>query len=139
MDVKKYLGRIGRLNDEIENKLAERNKLFADAVNPAAICYSERVQSSSSSGNVSKITEKYVDIDRQIMKRIRELEEIISTIEQLDDIEYNVIHKRYVQGMMLTSIANKSGKSYTVVAHAHQDGLMHLQEILDEREKANEK
>ena len=51
--------------------------------------------------------EKYVDIDRKIAGYTREIQEIICTIEMLEHDEYDVLHKKYVQGMTLKAIARK--------------------------------
>ena len=77
--------------------------------------------------------EKYVDIDRQIAGYTREIQEIIRTIEMLDHDEYDVLHKKYVQGMTLRGVARKREKSYSWVSHVHGNALMSLQIILDMR------
>lgn len=136
MNAKRYLLKIRRLYDEIENKTAERNKLFSDAVYPSAINYDEHVKTFVNGNRTTEIIEKCADLDKQIQTRLEQLDEIIKTLELLDDIEYNVIHKMYVQGMSRQTISKKIHYSRSQIFRIEQSAIAHLQEILDYKEGA---
>ena len=59
--------------------------------------------------------------------------QIINTIEQLSAEEYDLLHRKYIQGFDLVAIAKKRGKSYSWATTVHSQALKHLQAILDAR------
>ena len=134
MDARRYMERVGELKEIIDNKIEERTRLYLEAVSTGTSGNGERVQTSTGAGAMTGTVEKYVDIDRQIAGYTREIQEIICTIEMLEHDEYDVLHKKYVQGMTLRDVAQKREKAYSTTAHTHSRALRHLQEILDIRE-----
>lgn len=134
MDARRYMERVGELKEIIDNKIEERTRLYLEAVSTGTSGNGERVQTSTGAGAMTGTVEKYVDIDRQIAGYTREIQEIICTIEMLEHDEYDVLHKKYVQGMTLRDVARKRKKAYSTTAHTHSIALIHLQEILDIRE-----
>lgn len=126
--------RVEQLREIIENKIEERKQLYQDATSTGSLIGGERVQTSGTAGKMTGIIEKYVELDRQINKHMDEMMEIIHTIELLGHDEYDVLHKKYVQGMTLRDVARKREKAYSTTAHTHSRALRHLQEILDIRE-----
>ena len=134
MDARRYMERVGELKEIIDNKIEERTRLYLEAVSTGTPGNGERVQTSTGDGAMTGTVEKYVDIDRQIAGYTREIQEIICTIEMLEHDEYDVLHKKYVQGMTLRDVARKREKAYSTTAHTHSRALRHLQEILDIRE-----
>ena len=127
MDARRYMERVEELKEIIDNKIEERTRLYLEAVSTGTSGNGERVQTSTGDGAMTGTVEKYVDIDREI-------QEIICTIEMLEHDEYDVLHKKYVQGMTLRDVARKREKAYSTTAHTHSRALIHLQEILDIRE-----
>ena len=134
MDARRYMERVGELEEIINNKIEERTRLYQEAVSTGSSGNGERVQTSAGAGTMTGSVEKYVDIDRQIAGCIHRIQEIIRTIELLEHDEYDVLHKKYVQGMTLRDVARKREKAYSTTAHTHSRALRHLQEILDARE-----
>ena len=61
-------------------------------------------------------------------------QEVIKTIEQLPAIEYDVLHKIYVQYKEFYEIADAMKKSYSWVTTIHGRGLAKVQKIIDNSE-----
>lgn len=135
MDARRYMERVEELKEIIDNKIEERTRLYLEAVSTGTSGKGERVQTSTGAGAMTGTVEKYVDIDRKIAGYTREIQEIICTIEMLEHDEYDVLHKKYVQGMTLRDVARKREKAYSTTAHTHSRALRHLQEILNIRER----
>ena len=134
MDARRYMERVEELKEIIDNKIEERTRLYLEAVRTGTSGKGERVQTSTGAGAMTGTVEMYVDIDRQIAGYTREIQEIICTIEMLEHDEYDVLHKKNVQGMPHRDVARKRETAYSTTAHTHSRALIHLQEILDIRE-----
>ena len=139
MTAKRYMMRVGELQEIINNKYEERTRLYLEAVSTGTSGNGERVQTSAGAGAMTRTVEKYVDIDWQIAGYTREIQEIIRTIEMLEHDEYDVLHKKYVQGMTLRDVSRKRKKSYSWVSHVHGNALISLQMILDRRKGEGQK
>lgn len=143
MKSKDYLLQISRIDRLIENKIVELEQWKAVAISTTAYSEGDRVQSSGSKQKMADAVCRYLQMEDEINAEIDKLadlkKEVISTIEQLpSNDEYDVLHKRYVQGKELQDIANDfKGKevSYSNITTIHGRALKHLQIILDERER----
>lgn len=164
MNAKAYLLRLIKIEKMIENKRAE--KLYWQGIaysvtagggtvqikdkNGKAIVHGvEKVQSSGSQQKMASAVDRYVDIEREIDECTRRLEEerqkIISMIERLDAIPYDILSKMYVgiineedrkrHYMNLQEIADLYGKSYSWADKNHRAAVRELQKILKECEE----
>ena len=137
MEAKKFLNQLKKLDKLIENKLAEKDQWKAMSTGTSANMYGERVQSSGSKSKMADAVEKYVDLEREINERIDQLIDermnVIGVIEQLNTVEYDLLHKMYVQYYTLYEIADMYGKSYSWATTIHGRALVNVQKILDER------
>lgn len=135
MRAKDFLRRPEKLELKLKNKMAEREQLRTLALSVTAVMGGERVKSSGSSQKMSSAVEKMVDMDEEINSLVDELvgikREIASVIEQLNPTEYDLLHKRYIQGMSFYEIANQKGKEYSWVTTVHGRALKSVQSILD--------
>jgi predicted phosphodiesterase len=59
--------------------------------------------------------------------------DVVTVIEMLDVVEYDLLHKVYVQYLTLDEASYKMGKSYTWATTTHKRALADVQKILDER------
>ena len=100
----------------------------------------ERVQTSSSQQKMADSVCRYIDIESEINKSIDKLidtkRDIIGVIEQLKLVEYDILHKHYVQYLTLYEIAELYGKTYSWITSVHGRALNNVQKILDERNNA---
>jgi DNA-directed RNA polymerase specialized sigma subunit len=135
-----YLEQVDKLNAMIENKTAESAQWRSIALGVTANSEGERVQSSSSQQKMADAINRVVDLQAEINCLIDRLIdtklEIIKTIEQLNATEYDVLHKRYIQGMTFDEVGAAKGKSKSWATTVHGRALQNLNVILDEREKA---
>ena len=64
--------------------------------------------------------------------------EVTSLIEKLKPIDYDFLHKVYVQQLTLYDVAALNGKSYSWATTIHGIALNNAQILLDEKEIKNE-
>ena len=93
----------------------------------------EKVQSSGSNQKMADAINDYVDLENDtngIKELIEKRDEIIKNIEKLNTVEYDVLHKLYVQNMDLIEIAESYDKSYSWATSTHGRALKNLQKIM---------
>lgn len=136
-EAKKYLLQIQKLDKLIENKLLEAEHWRLVATGITTVSDSERVQSSGSKHKMEDAVCRYLtmeqEIDEAIGRLIDKKQEIIETIEQLEVIEYDVLHKKYVQFKEWYEIADDLNKSYSWVITVHGKALANVQKILNKK------
>lgn len=138
MKAKEYLRRVVKINMMINNKMYESLQWKSIALGTTAPTTGERVQSSSSSkSKMADAMDKYIDIQAEINADIDKLiaakQEIIGVIEQLPAMEYDVLHKVYIQLKTFDVVAVESDHSYSWVTTVHGRALKHVQELLDKK------
>ncbi len=136
MNAKDFLKQIKKLDKLIENKMIEVQQWkeiaqSTTASNPSA----DRVQSSSNPHRISDAIDRYIDLEQEINRYVDELVDtkkaVISVIEQLEALEYDILHKLYVQNFTLYDVADKYDRSYSWVTTIHGHALKNVQKILD--------
>ena len=134
-----YLEQIDKLNAMIENKAAEVVQWRGVALGITTNTEGELVQSSGSQQKMADAINRVIDLQAEINGMIDKLidlkQEIIRTIELLNATEYDVLHKRYIQGMTFDEIGAAKHKSKSWATTIHGRALQNLNKILDEREK----
>lgn len=132
-----YLEQVDKLNAMIENKMAEVKQWRDIALGITSNSEGERVQSSGSKQKMADALDRVVDMQAEINNLIDSLidlkQEIIRTIELLNATEYDVLHKRYIQGMAFDEVGASKGKSKSWATTVHGRALQSLNKILDER------
>ena len=129
-----FLQQIGKYEVIIHNKLIEVKQWKALAENTSSILTPDKVQTSGSKQKMAEAVEKYVTIEHEINDYIDKLydakKEVLSKIEQLEPVEYDVLHKIYVQFMTFQDVADAYVKSYSWACKQHTKALESLEEIL---------
>lgn len=137
MKAKEYLKQLEKLDTIINNKLVEKEQWKAIAMGVTANSEGERVQSSGRPSKMADAIDKCVDMETEIDSLVDKLvamkHDITSVIEQLNATEYDVLHKRYVQYLSYTEIAETKDRDYNWVTTVHGRALKNVQRILDER------
>ena len=135
MRAKDFLQSALKIDKMIENKMYEKSQWVAIATSTTANCNGERVQSSGSKHKMADAVEKYMELEKEIDRCIDELvkkkNEIIKIIEQLPAVEYDLLHKIYIQGKTLYGFADENNKTYSSVTTLHGSALKKVQDILD--------
>ena len=137
MQAQEFLRQLKKLDIMIQNKLIEKEQWRTIATGTTAQIGGERVQTSSSQQKMADAVGKYVDMEKEIDRIIDTLvdtrQDVIKVIERLDLIEYDVLHKRYVQYLTFDEIADKCDKTYSHITTIHGRALKNVQKILDAR------
>lgn len=137
MNAKAFLQQIEKLDTLIANTEVDVQFWRDLATNTAVNMSGERVQSSGNHDTTEKAICTYLDLEAENEKRIKELaairRDIISVIEQLKPVEYDLLHLVYVQRKTLMDVAIKHDRSYSWATTTHSIALKHVQKILDER------
>lgn len=140
MKAKEYLQQLKKLDVMIGNKMIEIDQWQAIATGTTACSEGERVQASGSQQKMADAVTRYMDIqaelDADIDRFIDTKKEVIRTIEELEPMEYDLLHMIYVQYLTLNDVADKYEKSYSSITTIHGRALKQVQRILDERDKA---
>lgn len=150
---KEFLMQLKKLDKLIENKLAERDQWLSMATSTTAAAAPEtgiRVQSSGNQQKMASAVERYIDIEADINACIDRLydekQKIIKVIEQLDLIQYDILHKMYVgvrkhhktHYLSFDEIADLYDRSYSWATTMHGIALKNVQKIIDEKGNENE-
>lgn len=134
-----YLEQVDKLNAMIENKMAEVKQWRDVALGITTNTEGERVQSSGSQQKMADAINRVIDLQAEINSMIDRLidlkQKIIKTIEELNATEYDVLHKRYIQGMTFDEIGAVKNKSKSWATTVHGRALQNLNKILDETER----
>lgn len=138
MTAKDYLRQLGKLDKLIENKLAEKRRWRDIAMGGgSSFSMEDRVQTSGNQQKMADAVCRYITIEEEINQTVDRLidkrREVIETIEQLSTMEYDLLHKVYVQYMCLQEAADMMGKSYSWATTVHGRALKHLDAILQKR------
>lgn len=140
MLAKDYLQQVEKLDIMINNKLAEKRQWLDMALSITANIGGDRVMTSGGAQSkmadaVAKCVDIEAEIDRLVEEFVDKKKEIVRVIETVDSpIEYDILHKRYIQKMSLTDIAERYGREYTWATTTHGRALQSLQKILDKNE-----
>ena len=131
-----YLERVEMIDSIIKNKLIEQRQWKDIALGITANMGSERVQSSGSQSKMADAIAKCVDMEAEIDRLIDELidvkKKVIEAIEKVDSpIEYDLLHRKYIQFQTLQEIADHYGYDYGWATTNHGRALKSLQAILD--------
>lgn len=137
MDAKEFLRQPEKLDVRIKNKLIEQQQWRDLALGITANMDGERVQSSGTKTKMADAIDKCIDMETEIDRLIDELidtkKKVIEAIERLDSpVEYDVLHRRYIQYQSLQDVAAHYGYDYGWATTTHGRALRSLQKILEE-------
>lgn len=135
MNAREFLNQLRKLDNLIQNKIAEKEQWKSISKNITPLSNGERVQASSEQQKMADAVIKYIDLETEIEKLIDLLvdkrKEIISIIEQVDNsLQYNVLNKHYVQYKPFTVIAEEEHYSYAYILEIHRKSLKEVEKIL---------
>lgn len=137
MDAKEFLRLPEKLDVRIKNKLIEQQQWRDLALGITANMDGERVQSTGTKTKMADAIDKCVDMEAEIDRLIDELvdtkKKVIEAIEKLDSpVEYDMLHRRYIQYQSLQEVADHYGYDYGWATTTHGRALKSLQAILED-------
>lgn len=138
MDAKEFLRQPEKLDVRIRNKLIEKQQWHDMALGITANMDGERVQSSGAKSKMADAIDRCVDMEAEIDSLVDNLieikKEVVQTIERLySPIEYDVLHKRFIQYKTLQEIADEYKKDYGWAKSTCKRAVRHVQALLDEK------
>ena len=139
MNAERYVRQVEKLDKLIHNKKIEKEQWQEMAMNSSSVNDGDRVKATANQQKMADAVHHMVDIEREIDDAIEVFAnikmEVISTIEMLDAVEYDILHKIYIQYIDIADVADEYGKSYTWANAKRNIALKQIQKILDERGK----
>lgn len=133
MDVVEWLEQVGKLDELINGKMQEREKLIALATKCTANM-DGMPHGSGISDPVGTIGDKLVELSREtdavIDRYIEQRQKVITALEQLPAKEYGALHRHYILFMSWEDTALDMGKSTTQVYRYRDSGIARLSKIV---------
>lgn len=134
MTTRQYLHQIENYDNRIKNKLIEEEQLNSLSTSVSAIPIREKVQTSVKHDPMGDMIAKIFDLRDEISKMAAEFlekkQEIIRTIEQVDDpVLYNILFKHYVEYKSLVRIADEMGYSEIHMKRMHLKAIAEVKKI----------
>lgn len=97
MTTKEYLGQIGRLNKQIQNKLADIYQLRSMACSVTMANENDRVQTSSDKDKIGMFVTRIVQAEKECDELIDRRVYIVAQIDKIEDAEmYDVLAQKYI-------------------------------------------
>lgn len=136
MNVQKLLEQVKKLDQLIDAKLAERQRLIEIATDISAKPYDGMPHSNT--GTVSQKMQNAVvsliDLEQETNKLIDKYidykQEIVKSLERLPDKEYGVLHRYYIRYMTVEQIAEDMGYSVRQVLRIKKKSLQNLEDVI---------
>ena len=136
MNVQVWLEQLKKLDELINAKLAERQRLIDIATD-----ISSRAPDGIPPTNTGIVSQKMqdavislIDLEKQINKLIDDYvnykNKVIKTLEKLPSKEYGVLHRYYVRGMTIRKIAEDMNYSERQILRIKEKALMNLEVVL---------
>jgi DNA-directed RNA polymerase specialized sigma subunit len=130
MTAEQYLENYKKLETMVANKRVERQRKLEQATDITSKLTDIKVKSSGSKQKVADAAIDCATIDKRIEELEAEMQEIIDTIEQLPELQYDILHKHYIQYMTLGEIANIRNYSKSWVEKTHRKALDAVESLL---------
>lgn len=137
MNVQEWLEQVRKLDQLIDAKLAEREKLIAMAtdISPRPL----DGMPFSNTGMVSKKVENAVinlimlagEIDKLVDKYVDYKQEVVKTLEKLPEKEYGVLHRHYIRYMTWEEVAEDMGYSTVQVWRIKKNAFKILEDVIE--------
>lgn len=132
MDVLEKLEHVRKLDELINAKIAERDRIIAIATNISPSPMDG--MPFSDTGTVSQKIENAVvnlimleqELDRIIDEYVNCKQEVVKMLEKLPAMEYGVLHRYYIQHMTWEQVASDMDYSTTQVWRFKNSGLKHV-------------
>ena len=132
MDTKQYLQQISRLDEIINNKLAEIAQLRELATSICAVKNNEKVQTTPNFDKIGtaicRIEKAEEEIDKLVDEYVDKKNLIISQIEGIkDETYYEILFARYIEKKNFEKIANEMTYSFRNITRIHGRALQEFE------------
>lgn len=131
-DLDKYLEYIKSIDSKINRKQYDYDMWFQTAKGVSSVEFGERVQTSGSKQKMEYAVARYIEIEKEIVALLEQKAKFIRLIEQLNENEYEVLHRIYIQGHSVKDIQRDKEKSYSWVNTMHRRAKRNLAKLKGE-------
>jgi hypothetical protein len=137
MDVLEWLGQVKKLDQLIDAKIAERQRLIdmAEDICSKPLDGMPHTFTGVVSRKVENAVVQLVDLERELNKLIDQYvdykQNVVKVLEQLPDKEYGVLHRFYIRGMTLEDIAEDMGYCTRQISRIKESGLQKLEDVIE--------
>lgn len=133
-DVQAWLEQVGKLNELINAKIAERDQVWALATKitptlddmPRGSGISDKVGDGG-----TRLADLKDELDDLIDVYVDFKQEVIRKLETLPAKEFGVLHRVYIRGMAMTDVADDMHYSRTQVYRIHDNGIKMLHDVIE--------
>ena len=136
MDACEYLLQVRQMDEKINAKLAERQRLIdiAENISPRPM----DGMPFSNTGTVSQTMQNAVinlvmlsqEIDRLIDQYVDKKQEVLKVLEQLPEMDYAVLHRYYIRGMTIEQIAEDMDYCERQILRIKKKALQNLEVVI---------
>lgn len=136
MDACEYLLQVRQMDEKINAKLAERQRLIdiAENISPRPM----DGMPFSNTGTVSQTMQNAVinlvmlsqEIDRLIDQYVDKKQEVLKVLEQLPETDYAVLHRYYIRGMTIEKIAEDMDYCERQILRIKKKALQNLEVVI---------
>lgn len=134
MNVREWLEGLKKLDELIDAKIAEKERVRALMVNTVG-SLDGMPHAPGITDKVGNLTVKLITLEEElnalIDKYVDDKAEIVKAIEQLPDREYGVIHRYYIRRMTLEQAAEDMGYCTMQIWRIKENGLDILQDVME--------
>lgn len=136
MNAERYLNQVKKLDQLIDAKLAERDRLKELATDISAKPIDGMPHSNT--GTVAQTMQNAVinlimleqEIDKLIDKYVDYKQQVVKSLEKLDANEYGVLHRYYIRYMTWEQIADDMGYCRQQIWRLKKKGLKNLEDVI---------
>lgn len=135
MNAKDYLKQVLLLEEKITQKQMRYDEILRTATSIKAIGYNEeKVQTSSTTDDISNVVIRYMELQEEINHDIDNFidvkNKVITEIQALSNVKFvNLLFMRYIQGKRLDEIAASLNYSYQYARELHSCALKAFAEV----------
>lgn len=134
MDIVAWLEQVGKLDQLIDAKIAERERVRALAVNTVG-SMDGMPHAPGVTDKVGNMTVKLISLEEELNALIDEYvdrkQEVVKALEALPEREYGVLHRYYIRGMTWEQVADDIGYCTTQIWRIKTNGLKLLQDAIE--------
>lgn len=132
-----YLEQVDACESRIENKITEIQRLEAMATNISSHLSEVKVSSTPNPQRIQEVWTRLIEAQAELMDEVDRLIalkiEVISILEKLPPIEYDVLYKIYISHYSVQQVAEKKNYTRQGIYDIKDRALEKLQKILDSR------
>ncbi len=137
MDAQKWLEQVRKLDELINAKLAERQRLIEIATDISAKPFDGMPHSDTGivSQKMQNAVVNLIDLEQQTNQLIDQYvdykQQVVEVLEKLSTNEYGVLHRYYIRYMTLEQTAEDMGYSVRQVLRIKKKSLQKLEDVIE--------